>query len=185
DEDKKRTRMYLEDKKRLETREKSRSLTDYLAGLEMKIAMNKMEPGQLARVSQLTQRTNQFNLSTIRRQKDEIQALTKEPGFTCWVIEVGDRFGDYGLVGVVITREEEDCLFVDTLLLSCRVLGRGVENTILVGLRRYCHRQGIKTLRADYYPTKKNKPTHEFMENRWHAVKSAVEQGEEPRYTTF
>jgi iturin family lipopeptide synthetase A len=185
DEDTKRTRMYLEDKKRKETREKSRSLTDYLAGLEIKIAMNKMEPGQLARVSQLTRRTNQFNLSTIRRQEDEIQALIKKPGTTCWVIEVSDRFGDYGLAGVNITRKEEDYLFIDTFLLSCRVLGRGVEDAILVGLRRYCDDQGIKTLRADYYPTKKNKPIHEFMETRWSTVKPAVEQEEEPRYTTF
>ncbi|MFC2145725.1 amino acid adenylation domain-containing protein [Acidobacteriota bacterium] len=185
DEDKKRTRMYLDDRKRRETREKSRSLTDYLAGLEIKIAMNKMEFGQLARVSQLTQRTNQFNLSTIRRQEDEIKALTGKPGTTCWVIEVSDRFGDYGLVGVVITREQEDYLFIDTFLLSCRVLGRGVENAILVGLRKYCDEQGIKTFRADYYPTKKNKPIHEFMQSQWSAVKPAVEQGEEPPYTTF
>jgi iturin family lipopeptide synthetase A len=184
DEDKKRTRMYLEDKKREETRGKSRSLSDYLAGLEMKIAMNKMEPGQLARVSQLTQKTNQFNLSTIRRQEDEIQALTGNPGTTCWVIEVNDRFGDYGLVGVVITREE-DHLFIDTFLLSCRVLGRGVEDAVLVGLRRYCDDRGIKTLQADYFPTKKNKPIHEFMENRWSTIKPEVDHREEPRCTTF
>jgi len=185
DEDRKRTRMYLEDKKRKETREKSRSLTDYLAGLEIKIAMNKMKPGQLARVSQLTQRTNQFNLSTIRRQEDEIQALTGKYGNTCWVIEVSDRFGDYGLVGVVITREEEDYLFIDTFLLSCRVLGRGVEDAILVGLRRYCDDKGIKTLQAEYYPTPKNKPIHQFMESRWHIVKPALDQGEKPLSTTF
>ncbi|MGD2085191.1 MAG: amino acid adenylation domain-containing protein [Candidatus Aminicenantes bacterium] len=185
DEDRKRTRMYLEDKKRKETREKSRSLTDYLAGLEIKIAMNKMKPGQVARVSQLTRRTNQFNLSTIRRQEDEIHALMGINGTIGWAIEVSDRFGDYGLVGVVITREEEDYLFIDTFLLSCRVLGRGVEDAILVGLRRYCDGKGIKTLQADYYPTPKNKPIHQFMESRWNIVKPALEQGEEPRRTTF
>ncbi|UCH94321.1 MAG: HAD-IIIC family phosphatase [Candidatus Aminicenantes bacterium] len=181
EEDKVRTKMYQADKKRRETRDRAMSLKDYLAGLELKISMNEMKPSLVNRVSQLTQRTNQFNLSTIRRKEDEILSLAKQPGTTCWVVEVSDRFGDYGLVGVVITEEKSDHLFIDTFLLSCRVLGRGVEDAILVGLKKNCHANRIKTLKADFYPTQKNRPVLDFLESKW----TKMEKQEQDQYTSF
>jgi FkbH-like protein len=166
-EDRQRSRMYLDDRERRESLGKSISLDDFLAGLELKVAMNIMNPSQVSRVSQLTQRTNQFNLSTRRRTEEEIETLTRQHDMQCWVIEVGDRFGAYGLAGVVITRRQPNELVVDTFLLSCRVLGRRVEEVILVGMRNFCREQGLRVLRADYYPTPKNKPIHTFLETRW------------------
>jgi hypothetical protein len=93
--------------------------------------------------------------------------LEKEPGTTIWVMEVSDKFGDYGLVGVIISKEKGDILFIDTLLLSCRALGRGAELTVLAGLRRYCREKGLKSMKAVYYPTAKNKPILEYMEEKW------------------
>jgi iturin family lipopeptide synthetase A len=139
----------------------------FLESLELKISLNKMKPQQVPRVSQLTQRTNQFNLSTIRRKEDDILKLEKEPGTAVWVMEVSDKFGDYGLVGVIISKEKGDILFIDTLLLSCRALGRGAELAVLAGLRRYCQEKGLKSMEAVYYPTAKNKPILEYLEEKW------------------
>ena len=180
-EDRSRTQMYQAEKKRRETRDGARSLTDYLTGLELKISMNEMKPFQVSRVSQLTLRSNQFNLSTLRRQEEELQTLAAQPGTPCWVIEVSDRFGDYGLVGVVITKEKQDHLFIDTFLLSCRVLGRGVEDAILVGLKKHCDANRIKTLKADFYPTPKNRPIFDFLEHKW----TRLVKQEQDQYTTF
>ena len=83
--------------------------------------------GQLPRVAQLTQRTNQFNASTIRRTEGEVQRLLANGTLECRVVEVRDRFGDYGLVGLVFFAARAEALVIDTLLLSCRALGRGVE----------------------------------------------------------
>ena len=125
EEDANRTRMYQAEKNRQELQEEGLTLEDYIRGLELRMSMNPIEEFQFARAAQLTQRTNQFNLSTIRRTEEELKQLAGLPGTNCMVIEVSDRFGDYGLVGVVITQERDGKLFIDTLLLSCRVLGRG------------------------------------------------------------
>ena len=161
-EDRGRSRMVRAERRRQEERE-SVSLSDFLAGLELKVGLNEMKPGQVSRVSQLTQRTNQFNLSSRCRREEELLRLSEETGLRCWVVEVSDRFGDYGLVGVLLTRLNSESLLIDTLLLSCRVLGRGVEDAVLLGLRRYCEEQGLKFLSADYYATAKNRPVLDFM----------------------
>ncbi|NJD03239.1 MAG: AMP-binding protein, partial [Ruminiclostridium sp.] len=100
----------------------------------------------------------------IRRTEDEIEALICVHGLECRVIDVSDRFGDYGIVGVVITKKNEKKLYIDTFLLSCRVLGRCVEDAVLVGLGRYSRDNGITSIEARFYPTAKNKPFMEFME---------------------
>jgi FkbH-like protein len=178
-EDKMRTRMYRADKKRKEIQEQAPSLTEFLSQLELKVSFNIMNSTQVNRVSQLTQRTNQFNLSTRRRREDEMMALAETPGTSCWVLEVSDRFGDYGLVGVVITMERNDHLFIDTFLLSCRVLGRGVENAVLTCLGKYLQESDLPGIKADYYPTPKNKPILEFLQRTW---ESEEQTG---NYTTY
>jgi FkbH-like protein len=180
EEDKKRREMYMAERKRQEVQKEGLSLTDFLTGLELKMSMTLMDKSQLARVSQLTQRTNQFNLSTIRRTEEEIEKLTEVRNTACWVVEVSDRFGDYGLVGVLITRTEGPKLYLDTFLLSCRVLGRTIENAILTLLKRYCGEQNLNFVEAKFYPTGKNKPFLEFIEKTgWEKT------GEFDSYTLF
>jgi FkbH-like protein/non-ribosomal peptide synthase protein (TIGR01720 family) len=163
EEDLRRTEMYAAERERREVQQEGLSLTGFLKGLELKMSMTVMEKSQFSRVAQLTQRTNQFNLSTIRRTEEELESLAGEPGVALRVVEVGDRFGEYGLVGVVITREMGKVLDLDTFLLSCRVLGRGVEDAIMVGLKRHCEQRGLNLLGAKFYPTAKNKPFQEFL----------------------
>lgn len=162
-EDQKRTAMYLAERKRQQEKSEVPDLKDFLKGLELAMSMNNVKSDQVERIAQLTQRTNQFNLSTIRRNAGEIESLAKESGTKCRVVEVKDRFGDYGTVGVVITRESTDTMFLESFMLSCRVLGRGVEDAMLGGLVKYCRDRDISLLQTRYYPTHKNMPVLEFL----------------------
>jgi amino acid adenylation domain-containing protein/FkbH-like protein len=180
EEDQNRTKMYLDEKKRQELQDTKLSLDDFIISLELKMSINVMEPSQLSRVAQLTQRTNQFNLSTIRRTEEEINILLKETGTKCWVVEVEDKFGDYGLVGVIITKEEGKNLIFDTFLLSCRVLGREVEKAILNCMGKYSHEVRAKFFKAKFYPTSKNKPFLEFLEQTGWETEEEVSD-----YTTY
>ena len=101
------------------------SLEVFMASLDLRVSIQPLVESKLPRAAQLTQRTNQFNLTTIRRTEAELKALEE-----VYTAEVSDRFGDYGLVGVAICKQQEDELYVDTFLLSCRVLGRGVEHRV-------------------------------------------------------
>ena len=114
-------------------------------------------PEQVERVAQLTQRTNQFNFTTIRRNDGEIGRLA-ESGLECRAVEVRDRFGDYGLVGVMIFDGCREALEVDTFLLSCRVLGRGVEHRMLNELGEIARRRQKSLIATTLIPTKKNQP---------------------------
>ncbi|HEX3043686.1 MAG TPA: amino acid adenylation domain-containing protein, partial [Bacillota bacterium] len=175
EEDRNRTRMYQAEKKRKEAKEEEISLDHFLKSLGLKMSMNLVAKSQLDRVSQLTQRTNQFNLSTIRRTVKEIEGLLGTPGQKCWTIEVSDRFGEYGLVGVVITKEEGTNLFIDTFLLSCRVLARNIEHAILTLLKRYSCENGLHQMRVKFVESEKNQPFREFLEkSNW----DPIEQGQ-------
>ena len=175
EEDRKRSQMYMSEQKRKSVQKYAQTLPDYLKGLELKMSMNKVKQSQIARISQLTNRTNQFNLSTKRRSEVEIEDLMNSPDVTVWAIEVSDRFGDYGLVGVVISKENGKTLFIDTLLLSCRVLGRNVEDAILCGLKEFCKEKNLNKIEAKFYPTEKNIPFLNFIEKSKWKIKSREE----------
>ena len=183
EEDRSRTKMYVAEKKRQELQENPITLDEFINSLDLKMSINLLDMSQLGRVAQLTQRTNQFNLSTIRRTEEEIESLLRNHGMKCWVVEVADRFGDYGLVGVIITKDQGKSLFIDTFLLSCRVLGRGVENAILNTLGNYCKENNVESFGASFYPTQKNQPFKEFLErSNWVVVENL---GESITYRLF
>ncbi len=175
EEDRRRTDMYIAERRRQEMRGQVGSLEDFIRNLEVKVKMDVVQESQVPRVAQLTQRTNQFNLSTIRRSEAEIRQLMQTPGNRCFQVEVNDRFGDYGLVGVVIVKEGARSLFIDTFLLSCRVLGRNVENTILRELEKLYRHKGMANLEARFYPTQKNRPFFDFLERTGWELKEESE----------
>jgi FkbH-like protein len=139
------------------------SLEEFIAGLNLRVDFQPLAPERLDRVAQLTQRTNQFNTTTIRRTEAELQALLARPGYSCFTAEVSDRFGDYGLVGVALLQTRVDEVSVDTLLLSCRALGRGVEHRLLASIAEQALDQGIYTVSVPFHPTAKNMPTRQFL----------------------
>lgn len=164
-EDRDRSRMYISEKKRKQSRREVKSLESYLSDLSLKMWANFLDNSKIERASQLTQRTNQFNLSTIRRNVDELEVLFKDDKYQIWSIEVADKFGDYGFSGLIILNIQENKYIIDTFLLSCRVLGRSVENAILDLLVNQAKENGKKIIEADFIATQKNKPFEEFIEN--------------------
>jgi FkbH-like protein len=165
DEDRQRSVMYKQNALRQQVQSKASSLADFLASLELKIAIEPIKPAQLARTAQLTQRTNQFNFSTRRRSASAIQKLSTSPGRGVLTVNVRDRFGDYGLVGLMIYTTNGEALGIDTFLLSCRVLGRGVEHRMLSRLGELAEAQGLQYVDAHFIPSAKNKPALNFLES--------------------
>nr|MDJ0729888.1 amino acid adenylation domain-containing protein [Crocosphaera sp.] len=163
EEDKQRTTLYQQNKQRQHLQENSLSFQDFLAQLNLEVEILPLEKEQLPRVAQLTQRTNQFNLTTIRRSETEIQKLCNLDKFEGQIVKVKDRFGDYGLVGLLLFEYQENALMVDTFLLSCRVLGRGVEHKMLAHLGNLAQEKGLKKISLVYKPTEKNQPILNFL----------------------
>lgn len=164
EEDKQRTALYKKNIERDRLRNESVSIEDFLGGLGLKVEISEMA-SHLARVSQLTQRTNQFNFTTIRRSEAQIQQLCQSGQYECRVVEVSDRFGDYGLVGVIIFENATDAIKVDTFLLSCRVLGRGIEHRMLTHLAEIAKERGLSRVDVSYIPTQKNQPALTFLDS--------------------
>ena len=164
DEDRRRSEMYRENMERDQFSKSAENLTSFLAGLDLRIVIAAPTASQLARAAQLTQRTNQFNFTTRRRGEAEVEQLARESK-ECRVVEVRDRFGDYGLVGLVIFALEKDALVVDTFLLSCRVLGRGVEHAMLRELGKLAEVAGRDRVELVFVPTKKNLPARNFLDS--------------------
>jgi hypothetical protein len=155
--------MYQQNAEREQLRGRASSLKDFVQGLELRVEIDEMADDQLARVSQLTFRTNQFNFTTVRRPEHEIRSLLAGAQSTCLVVRVRDRFGDYGIVGVLIYERTAERYKVDTFLLSCRVLGRGVEHTVLADLGRRALADDTRFVELAYKPTASNAPVREFI----------------------
>jgi FkbH-like protein len=163
-EDIRRTALYQQNVARQQLYQKSLTFAEFLANLELKVQISELALRHLTRVAQLTQRTNQFNCTTIRRSEAEIQELCQPGKAECLVVEVRDRFGEYGLVGVMIYHVGPEAIGVDTFLLSCRALGRGVEHRMIARLGEIARAQGLDRVEVPYIPTAKNRPALEFLE---------------------
>ncbi len=164
DEDRRRSEMVRDNLSRDRLAKSVGDLASFLAALDLRVDFAEPQTGQLARVAQLTQRTNQFNFTTRRRSELEIEQLAKQ-GLECRVVEVRDRFGDYGLVGVVIFSRTQDALVLDTFLLSCRVLGRGVEHAIMRELGTLARGRGLGRIEIPFVASKKNMPARRFLDS--------------------
>jgi amino acid adenylation domain-containing protein/FkbH-like protein len=161
-EDARRTEMYRQNAEREQIRKQASTLDDFLAELELRLDIHPMREVDLARVSQLTERTNQFNFTTIRRNEAELQQFL-ESGGQCLVVNLSDRFGDYGLVGVILYSLKESALTIDTLLLSCRALGRKVEHNMLSRLGEIATEKDLPRIVAKFVATRKNQPALDFL----------------------
>ena len=115
-----------------------------------------LDGGTIPRVARLTQRTNQFNVLTKRYGEAELRALAEDPATVPLVVKLGDRFGDYGIVSVLIGMRRGEALFIDTWLMSCRVIGRGVERFAFNRFVARARELGVKTIVGRYEPTAKN-----------------------------
>ncbi len=161
-EDQQRTEMYAAQKQRAGAEQSFQSKEDFFRFLEQEAELEPVSELTLARVAQLTQKTNQFNLTTRRYTEAQIAEMAKQPEWQIFSIRVRDRFGDHGLVGVAIAHDEGEQCEVDTFLLSCRVIGRTVETALLAHLAESAAQRGRKRLVGWFLPTKKNAPARDF-----------------------
>ncbi len=164
EEDRKRTTFYQQNHERERVREEAMTLEDFMQGLGLKVEIKPMPERELARVSQLTHRTNQFNNTGIELIEGEIERLLEEHGYECEVVNASDRFGEYGLVGVMIYKCQADALRVRTFLLSCRALGRGIEHQMLQSLKDRARCRGAEGVEIEYRETRKNHPARMFLD---------------------
>ena len=164
-EDKKRSENYQQEKARSQVLREAKSLEDFIANLDLRINIEQFRPEMLGRVSQLTQRTNQFNTTTIRRNESELKGLLDSGSRQCVTIAVADRFGDYGNVGAVLYSLTSESLEVGSFLLSCRALGRGVEHQIVRHLGDIAQRHHLPEVWLRFETTKKNAPARRFLES--------------------
>ena len=134
------------------------TIDDYLKNLEMIGEANKFESVYFSRIAQLTQRSNQFNLRTIRYTESEIRKIADSERYITFYYTLKDKFGDHGLVSIVILEKKSDKeLFIDTWLMSCRVLKRGMEEFVVNHFMEVVKEKGFRTIFAEYIPTQKNK----------------------------
>lgn len=162
EEDRRRPELYAQRAQRAKAAQSAGSLDEFLQGLGLEIAIEPMRPAQVARVAQLTQRTNQMNAGGIRRTEDELRAMEDAE---CLAVSVKDRFGDYGLTGVMIFREIGGTLTADTFLLSCRALGRGVEHRMAARLGEIALERGLGRVAIQFHMTQRNRPARLFLES--------------------
>jgi FkbH-like protein len=165
EEDRQRNELYAQRIERGRAEKQAASLSEFLASLHLEVRIAPMTEDQLPRVSQLTYRTNQMNFSTLRRSEGEIRELIDSGAAECLTVHVADRFGSYGLTGVIIHAVTGDALAIDTFLLSCRALGRGVEHRMLARLGEIALERGCPFLEARYRRTQRNAPALLFLES--------------------
>ena len=155
--DQERTKLYQVEAQRAETAHKFTNEADFLKSLRMLSVVEGFTPYHIPRVAQLSQRSNQFNLRTMRYTDAEIAAMANDDLYACFSFTLEDRFGDNGVIGVIIMRKENtDTLFIDTWLMSCRVLKRGMEHFMLNTIVDYAQQHGFKRIIGEYIPTSKN-----------------------------
>ncbi|MGA9934095.1 MAG: HAD-IIIC family phosphatase [Nitrososphaeraceae archaeon] len=166
-EDRKRGEMYREEHKRTELKRSSSNLEDFLKQLEIRVTMKKANNFTIPRIAQLTLKTNQFNLTTRRYQEEDVETLAQDHTKLIGCAQTQDKFGDNGITGVYIVNKNhvDKEWFIDTFLLSCRVMGRGIEDAMMGYILSKAKEEGVIKVKAEFIPTKKNKPCEQLLPN--------------------
>lgn len=159
-EDMKKTQMYQSETKRKQEMNECLNLDEYIAKLEISVDIHEMKWEELDRVTQLINKTNQFNVTTHRYTKGEVENIVANSNNIIYVVYCSDKYGDSGLVSVIILKKQEKTAFIDTFLMSCRVMGRKLEHVIINELATRCE----GTLIGEFIPTAKNAPVKELFE---------------------
>lgn len=155
-EDLKRTDFYQASGARQALESTAEDLNSFLKSLDLVATVAPVDAMNLERSAQLIQRSNQFNVTTRRHAAGDLMAMVADTSFITRTVSLRDRFGDHGLISVVLAQVVDDSLRIDTWLMSCRVLKRGVEDFVLNDLVRSARARGVRTLVGDYLPTQKN-----------------------------
>lgn len=164
EDDRKRNEMYKANLMRERQQTSYTDYSEYLRSLEMRGTIKAFEPMYMARIAQLTNKSNQFNLTTRRYTQSEIEQTAASSAYITLYGKLEDKFGDNGVVSVVIGSKEGATLHIDLWIMSCRVLKRDMEYAMMDRLVEECKKAGIHTIRGYYYPTSKNNMVRNFYE---------------------
>ncbi len=155
--DKDRTKLYQTEYKRIKSKSDFTDLSDYMINLNMISKVELLNSFNIPRVSQLSQRSNQFNLRTIRYEDDELIQIMNSNDSYGLVFDLKDKFGDHGIISFLILKKTSiDKVFIENWAMSCRVLGRGMENLIINYLQEFCESQNIDVITSEYLESPKN-----------------------------
>lgn len=157
-----RVQEYKAQAQRAELASSASSRDEFLASLGIVCSFQSALQAPLSRAVQLLAKTNQFNLTTRRRSAAEVEEFASKAGGQAVVVRVRDRFGDAGVIGLALARKQGDSCIIDSLLLSCRVIGRGIETALLAHIGEQALRSGSKRLVGEFIATKKNAPCADF-----------------------
>ncbi len=163
EEDKKRGRMYRAEANRKKMRSEATDLESYYHSLQMIVEICPATDFEIPRIAQLTQKTNQFNLTTRRYSEADIAAFSNSLDCDVLYVKLNDNHGDLGIIGSCILKCDGDTVFLDTFLLSCRALGRGVEDVLLHEALKGAKQRGCKTVVGEYYATARNSQVEPFL----------------------
>ena len=183
DEDRRRGELYRQRAEAEALRASIGSVEDYYRDLQMELSLAPVDRVSLPRAAQLTQKTNQFNATTRRYSEADVERRTSDANWVVTSIGVRDRFGDNGIVGLVMAHCEDGVLNVDTFLLSCRVIGRGVETAMLAHLCDRARAADARALSATVIPTNKNEPVRDLFAR--HGFAKASEEADGTTRWTF
>jgi FkbH-like protein len=164
-EDRARTTMYVADRQRVALKGEGRSLQEWLKLLELRVEAEALNEANLERAAQLFNKTNQMNLSTRRLTAPELLAWPRHDGRRLWTFRVADKFGEYGLCGIGSFVPDGSRGRLQDFLLSCRVMARGVEETMLCVVAQHARSQGCEELYAEFVPTPKNQPCERWFQS--------------------
>ena len=159
DEDKKKTEQYKANAARAQAQHSFTDFSAFLESLDIQITIEPANEFNIPRIAQMTQKTNQFNLTTKRYTDADVKGFIAQ-GWKIWCISVADRFGDNGITGCIMVNGNE----IDTFLLSCRILGKGIEKAFIKKILSLLRDDGVETIIAEYIPTAKNAQVKDFYD---------------------
>lgn len=179
DEDKAKTRQYHEEANRKKELESAASIDDYIRSLNIKVTINKVREDQFERTVQLLNKTNQFNTNTVRMDMAQFLKYVEDESNSVYVANVSDKYGDSGLVAIMLTNRSGETLCIENFLMSCRVMGRQIEDSIVFAVEKQAEACGIKKIMSSYKATAKNKPVEKLWDRLGFAL---VSEGDKKQY---
>ena len=170
EEDKKKTQQYKANASRAKEQRCFSNFSDFLKSLNIQLTIEQANEFNIQRIAQMTQKTNQFNLTTKRYTDADIRHFMQK-GWEIWCLSVADKFGDNGITGCIMVNDDT----IDTLLLSCRILGKGIEFIFAKAVFELIKESGVNNLHATYIPTAKNAQVADFYDKLGFTIESEQE----------
>lgn len=186
DEDKMRGNLYVTERLRKEAEKHSGNREEFLKGLGIELEVCEDDSSSLARLAQLTEKTNQFNVKKRPMTEQEIEAFIQDGTYAVFHGRAVDQFGDQGIIAFALVRKEKELWHIESLLMSCRVIGRGIEDAFLAAIARRAEEEGARDISVTFEPSEKNEPAHTFVERLFNEERRApVVQFQTPDWVTL